>query len=42
MNDETVVGAFAWNTRSRSPTSIPSSRVDVQTMQALVPLANLS
>jgi hypothetical protein len=37
MNEETLLGAFAWNTRSRSPTSIPSSRVDVQTMQAFVP-----
>ena len=36
-NDDTVLGALAWNTRSRSPTSMPSSSVEVQTMQAFVP-----
>jgi hypothetical protein len=30
------VGALAWNTWSKSPTSIPNSRVDVHTMAELV------
>ena len=36
-NELTVSGASAWSTRSRSPTSMPSSSVEVQTMQASVP-----
>ena len=36
-NEETVAGALAWSTRSRSPMSIPSSRVEVQTIAALPP-----
>ena len=42
MNDDTVDGAFACSTASRSPTSIASSSVEVQTMQAFVPRANLA
>ncbi len=36
-NDDTVLGASAWNTASRSPTSIPSSSVEVQAIQTFVP-----
>ncbi len=40
MNDETELGALAWKTRSRSPTSIPNSSVDVHTMATFVPCWN--
>ena len=41
-NDATVCGAPTWMTRSRSPTSIPSSRVDVETITQSRASANAS